>query len=726
MLLHGSITWEVIRMKRKHWINHLLGAIFAFLFSVCAVGCLVTGFDLNLSEEAAMRLLKNCGSISVLSALILYIPFGGIGLLLLLIPAGNYLWNDGILWDQLKTVVYTISSHFHSVYGWPLLGELSSAELESALLLLAGITALTVSCCLCRSLHILFFLPPVLLPLALCLITTDTLPEERYLYLLITGIVLLLLTDLVRRNQPVQGGILTLLTAVPVAAALALLFWFNPQTEYVSRAGEIQKETVTWVQKAMTSVESVMNGNISGIFSNQTLNLRNVGPKSNLSFSIMRVYTPYPGTLYLRGQDYDIYTGTTWESSPERSEVFTSGSQTAASGSIGIATYGVRQMLYVPYYSTDTVTLTGGYVANWDNLNSYSFPYSRVPSVVFGSGTVDSGYTELPDETREWAEILLQTILNGEEANDYVIRKIQNYVQRSAVYDRSTEAMEAGYEDFAQWFLEESDRGYCVHFATAAVILLRAAEIPARYVEGYMVDCQPEVKNIVTNQEAHAWVEYFDPVFSVWLVLEVTPIHANPASEIVSDESESEDSVTDDLPIEEEAAESAEITETVLPNTFERNTGITDTEDEEEETEEDMEDSGIVWESSDTSEGTELPEEKNSVPGWIWFLAFALLPVTTVPVQRSVRIHRKRRLWNTGSPNEIALNRWKQLSRLAGQMNLRIPRELEELSMKAKFSQHTLTAEELRRYEAFRQQLFSKINLLPWYRKLILRWIYAN
>lgn len=713
-------------MKHKHWITHLLGAFFAFLFSVCAVGCIVTGFDLPLSPESSIHLLKGCGGIAFLSALILYIPFGGLGLLVLLVPTAKYLWNDGILWGQLKTITYTISSHFHSVYGWTLLGEPVSEEVELALLLLAGIIALTVSCCLCRSLHILFFLPLVLLPLALCLITTDTLPEEHYLYLLIAGVILLLMTDLVRRRNPVQGGILTLLTVIPAAAALALLFWFNPQTEYVSRAGEIQRETVTWIQKAMTSVESVMNGNISGIFSNQTLNLRTVGPKSNLSFSIMKVYTPYPGTLYLRGQDYDIYTGTAWESSPERSETFTAGSENAASGSIGIATYGIRQMLYVPYYSTDSITLTGGSVANWDNLNTYSFPYSRVPAVVFGSGTVDSGYTELPDKTQEWADALLRTILKGDEPDDYIIRKIQNYVQRSAGYDRSTSAMDSEYDDFSQWFLEKSNTGYCVHFATAATVLLRAAGIPARYVEGYMVDCRTEAKNIVTNQEAHAWVEYFDPVFSVWWVLDPTPINANPAAEIVSEESESNDNETGDFSLEEEAAELAEITETVLPNSFEGNSGTAEDIDEEEEVEEETEDWENIWKSPDTPNEIVIPEEKNTIPGWVWLIAGTLFLLTVFFIQRYFRVYRKHKLWNTGTTNEMALNRWKQLYPLASQMNLKLPHELEELALKAKFSQHILTPEELQRFEFCRQQMLHAIEHLPWYKKFLIRWISAN
>ena len=53
--------------------------------------------------------------------------------------------------------------------------------------------------------------------------------------------------------------------------------------------------------------------------------------------------------------------------------------------------------------------------------------------------------------------------------------------------------MDLDSEDFAIWFLTEADTGYCIHFATAAVVLLRAAGIPARYVDGYVVNTQKDV-----------------------------------------------------------------------------------------------------------------------------------------------------------------------------------------------------------------------------------------
>ena len=55
---------------------------------------------------------------------------------------------------------------------------------------------------------------------------------------------------------------------------------------------------------------------------------------------------------------------------------------------------------------------------------------------------------------------------------------IGNYVRGSAKYNLQTPKMPQEQEDFALWFLNDSDRGYCIHFASAATVLLRAAGIP--------------------------------------------------------------------------------------------------------------------------------------------------------------------------------------------------------------------------------------------------------
>ena len=78
--------------------------------------------------------------------------------------------------------------------------------------------------------------------------------------------------------------------------------------------------------------------------------------------------------------------------------------------------------------------------------------------------------------------------------------------------------------DFASYFLTQSKTGYDVHYATAATLLLRYYGVPARYVEGYVIDVDDASAGSVelTERDAHAWCEYYlDGVG--WLVFEPSP-----------------------------------------------------------------------------------------------------------------------------------------------------------------------------------------------------------
>jgi len=84
-------------------------------------------------------------------------------------------------------------------------------------------------------------------------------------------------------------------------------------------------------------------------------------------------------------------------------------------------------------------------------------------------------------------------------------------------------------EDIVEYFLFESGRGYCEHFAVTATLMYRLYGIPARYVTGYMISPdefenqeQGGWKAIVTDESAHAWVEIFLRNYG-WTPVEVTP-----------------------------------------------------------------------------------------------------------------------------------------------------------------------------------------------------------
>ena len=85
-------------------------------------------------------------------------------------------------------------------------------------------------------------------------------------------------------------------------------------------------------------------------------------------------------------------------------------------------------------------------------------------------------------------------------------------------YDLSTDLTDS--DNYIDSFLFEEQKGYCVHFASAMVEMLRAVDVPARYSVGYMHD--ERGTDIVKSKEAHAWPEAYINGFG-WVPFEPTP-----------------------------------------------------------------------------------------------------------------------------------------------------------------------------------------------------------
>jgi transglutaminase-like putative cysteine protease len=70
-------------------------------------------------------------------------------------------------------------------------------------------------------------------------------------------------------------------------------------------------------------------------------------------------------------------------------------------------------------------------------------------------------------------------------------------------------------------FLQRERVGHCEHFATATVLLLRQAGIPARYAAGYAVQERAGAGYVVRGRHAHAWcLAYLD---GAWQDFDTTP-----------------------------------------------------------------------------------------------------------------------------------------------------------------------------------------------------------
>ena len=128
------------------------------------------------------------------------------------------------------------------------------------------------------------------------------------------------------------------------------------------------------------------------------------------------------------------------------------------------------------------------------------------------------------DRVRE----LAAAIIEGCESDFEKGKAIETFL-RSYAYSTDTDLR--GSESFIDKFLFETQEGYCVHYASAMVMLLRLNNIPARLVEGYCYDYANQNYNrsyTVFGSSAHVWPEAYLDGFG-WVRFE--PTAAMPAAE---------------------------------------------------------------------------------------------------------------------------------------------------------------------------------------------------
>lgn len=130
----------------------------------------------------------------------------------------------------------------------------------------------------------------------------------------------------------------------------------------------------------------------------------------------------------------------------------------------------------------------------------------------------------IDDRHEDYEDIILKEKYHL--SNKAIASAVKNFVSNSATYSLDTPLMPNG-ADFPVWFLNESDTGFCVHFATSATLMLRALGVPARYVTGYYANINAGKKTTITSNNAHAWVEYYDDEIG-WVPLEATPASFEP------------------------------------------------------------------------------------------------------------------------------------------------------------------------------------------------------
>ncbi len=185
-------------------------------------------------------------------------------------------------------------------------------------------------------------------------------------------------------------------------------------------------------------------------------------------------------------------------------------------------------------YSTDVWDIPAGAILSLMARESISDPYytTYIEAEKRYRDFVYAHYLTIPEETRA-AIASLGTIPPAKTLPEKRARidAVRHFLETNYTYTKNPGKTPTD-KDFISYFLTESRKGYCTSFASAAVMLLRASGIPARYAVGLSVDSE-DLQNApltkeglhalsVNDHHAHAWVEVYVDGLG-WRPCEMTP-----------------------------------------------------------------------------------------------------------------------------------------------------------------------------------------------------------
>ena len=701
-----------------------------FTSLLCASGlsaglcfCVMTSFAVPAD---GLSLVCACVLAALLFSALLLLPKSWIWLLAMAaLAGGGFYMLRAQLVDSTSALVFAVTQQYsEAIPGIQTvhLTDTSGMDATLILILIAALYALLCSWTVMRSESLVYLLVLTLPVLALCLIILQT-PPAAWAILLVVGVLaLLLLTQLLRARQAGEGNRLALLLAAPLAlliGLLAVLFpagtydraeWSDHLQETISTAADklFRRDAKTGQVKFSSPISPSTLGSYLWDSSVTSVNLNRIGPQVQFGRSVMRVKSEVSGPVHLRGDSMAVYEDNRWKALPESDYTDTDSMMNALLAGIVPVSYRPDMQIetnmksgiyYLPYFAAalpeDAVPYYDAYVKNPSQQTSYSIYYFSMRGSFVDNGAyetfVHEAYTQVPDETRQaLADILPQLGVQPDDAPEQIVSAVQAYVSASASYDLSTPSVPNG-EDFVSWFLHDSETGYCVHFATAAAILLRCLDVPARYVTGYSTAITANEWTTVTSDDAHAWVEYyFDG--AGWYVLDPTPAADTPAQTAPEEPIAAPIEPADNQPED-------------TPPAGDEPPAVPD----------------IPAESQETPQKT----DKKSV-NILHFVWPVLVLAAALFLWRALRFSVRRAAIGRGSPNRRAVALYHHICWLSRQTKTEVPSDFLEIAEKARFSHHKLNREDLLPMQAHAEQLTKQLLAdKRFWKQVLYRVIYA-
>lgn len=518
-----------------------------------------------------------------------------------------------------------------------------------------------------------------------------------------------------------QGRTLSIL-ALPLAALLcALVLWQKPAeydynaqpTDMVEKFDRLGSAFSSWInsregglnlfpgetaqQSGTSSAESdnspICFPGVSWDMGDGALSVNSSASARDREKLILRVRAETDGYMYLRCFSYGDYTGTGWRRAEEPENGISSLDFTAlalaakadsARHSLDIRFASGVDVAAVPYYSVQSAdsdiyvpaegrNYSASYYSSDGSWDSLSLPEEYAQDELRYRSYATTEYTALPVGTKAHVLQLIQQAGLRADSPD-IIAEVASYVRSCVSYDLDTQPYPT--EDYAVYFLQNAETGYCVHYATAAAVIYRALGIPARVTDGFLFRAQAgEVVDVLQANE-HAWVEvYLDGLG--WIPVEVT------GSGGVTEPAPQEAAVTE--PPDEETPPPLESTE---PNDGEESAPPVQTPQ--------PSDTIPVGPIHTQTEPESKSTSRTLIRFWNALTLILLLAVifSLLPVSRLLRLRLRQRRISQPDRKKAAVWVWRTAVK-ASRYGAELPESITACAEKAAFSQHGISDEEL-------------------------------
>lgn len=508
-----------------------------------------------------------------------------------------------------------------------------------------------------------------------CFVLVNTLPDLVPLLIIFTVLFALYFSSQTRQLNYAHSGVITAVCAVILAVLITVLAVINPVADY---------ERPKWQDNMLNTVQTLTgmktyngSGKISSALAevgnnvSSEVDFSNAGALKQTGTKVMTVVTDLNGRIYLKGMSYANYENNKWSvltdeqanDYPQDFQAFIMTANYQERSNVTIDTVNKESIVYTPYYLAsinDTFSpVCDVLVSNSDKATNYSMsvmPYSKSEldnfSMAFSSPVYDydnfvkSYYLKLPYDTKlAMLKIAEENNLTGVSTQN-IPQAVKQFVSHSASYSLNTQKVPDG-RDVAEWFLNDAETGYCMHFANAAAVMLRALGVPARYVTGYCANVV-DGKATVTSDNAHAWVEYFDERIG-WI-----PLDATSSDFEVPQATESVQTTT----------QAQTTSPTVQPTTQAQNTKPVKTE----------------------------VKAKISTPAIIVIIILLIIALAILRIIL-IRYYRKYSFTHKDYKSRVICI-YRYLNKLSVHAKVRIPKKIENICTKAKFSTHNISDKE--------------------------------